>query len=310
MGHSDAVVSGKSNKLRDYFQLTKPSLNIMVGFSSVICYQMAPGIVQTEWWLILLLFVGGFLITGSANAINMAVEKDTDARMKRTAKRPVASGRMSVSEAWAFAIITGAIGIFILGYFFNWLSAGLAAFSLFLYAFIYTPLKKVNAIAVLVGAFPGALPCLIGWAAGNDAIFENGHGWKDYGGWVLFAIQFLWQFPHFWAIAWVAHKDYSSVGFKLLPAEKGPTKFTAMQSIVYAVLMLPVCILPYIIQLTQYRSIAGMISFAIVILANIFLVGQCVRLYREMDVKAARRVMFSSYIYLPVVLLALLASKA
>ena len=310
MGHSDAAISTKSNKLKDYLQLTKPSLNIMVGFSSVICYQMAPGIVETEWWLILFLFVAGYLVTGSANAINMAVEKDTDARMKRTAKRPVASGRMSVNEAWTFAVITGAIGIFILGYFFNWLSAGLAAFSLFLYAFIYTPLKKVNAIAVLIGAFPGALPCLIGWAAGNDAIFENGHGWKDYGGWVLFGIQFLWQFPHFWAIAWVAHKDYSSVGFKLLPAEKGPTKFTAMQSIVYAVLMLPVCILPYIIRLTEYKSTAGMISFGIVILANIFLVGQCVRLYREMDVKAARRVMFSSYIYLPVVLLALLASKS
>jgi len=310
MGHSDAAISRESTKLRDYLQLTKPSLNIMVGFSSVICYQMAPGIVETEWWLILFLFIGGYLVTGSANAINMAVEKDTDARMKRTAKRPVASGRMSVNEAWTFAIITGVIGIFILGYFFNWLSAGLATFSLFLYAFIYTPLKKVNAIAVLVGAFPGALPCLIGWAAGNDAIFENGHGWRDYGGWVLFGIQFLWQFPHFWAIAWVAHKDYSSVGFKLLPSEKGPTKFTAMQSIVYAVLMLPVCILPYIIQLTEYKSIAGMISFGIVILANIFLVGQCVRLYRQMDVKAARRVMFSSYIYLPVVLLALLASRA
>ncbi|MGZ3923823.1 MAG: UbiA family prenyltransferase, partial [Flavisolibacter sp.] len=202
------------------------------------------------------------------------------------------------------------IGIIILGFFFNWLAAGLAAFSLFLYAFIYTPLKKVNAIAVLVGAFPGALPCLIGWAAGNDAIFENGHGWRDYGGWVLFAIQFLWQFPHFWAIAWVAHKDYSSVGFKLLPAERGPTKFTAMQSIVYAVLMLPTCILPYIIRLTEYRSTVGMVSLGLVILANIFLVGQCVRLYREMDVKAARRVMFSSYIYLPIVLLALLASKA
>jgi protoheme IX farnesyltransferase len=310
MGHSDAAISGRSNKLRDYLQLTKPSLNIMVGFSSVICYQMAPRIVETEWLLILLLFIGGYLITGSANAMNMAVEKDTDALMKRTAKRPVASGRMSVNEAWAFAIITGAVGVFILGYFFNWLSAGLAALSLFLYAFIYTPLKKVNAIAVLVGAFPGALPCLIGWAAGNDAIFENGHGWRDYGGWVLFAIQFLWQFPHFWAIAWVAHKDYSSVGFKLLPAEKGPTKFTAMQSIVYAVLMLPVCILPYIIRLTEYKTTTGIISFGLVILANIFLVGQCIRLYKEMDVKAARRVMFSSYIYLPVVLLALLASKA
>jgi protoheme IX farnesyltransferase len=310
MGHSDAAISGKNSKLRDYLQLTKPSLNIMVGFSSVICYQMAPGIVETEWMLILLLFIGGYLITGSANAINMAVEKDTDAQMKRTAKRPVASGRMSVNEAWAFAIVSGAIGIFILGYFFNWLSAGLALFSLFLYAFIYTPLKKVNAVAVLVGAFPGALPCLIGWAAGNDAIFENGHGWRDYGGWVLFAIQFLWQFPHFWAIAWVAHKDYSNVGFKLLPAEKGPTKYTAMQSIVYAVLMLPACILPYIIYLTEYKTISGAISLGLVILANIFLVGQCIRLYKEMDVKAARRVMFSSYIYLPVVFLALLASKA
>jgi len=310
MGHSDAAISGKSNKLRDYFQLTKPSLNIMVGFSSVICYQMAPRIVETEWLLILLLFIGGYLVTGSANAINMAVEKDTDALMKRTARRPVASGRMSVSEALAFAAITGAIGIFILAYFFNWLSAGLAAFSLFLYAFIYTPLKKVNAIAVLVGAFPGALPCLIGWAAGNDSVFEIGHGWRDYGGWVLFGIQFLWQFPHFWAIAWVAHKDYSSVGFKLLPAEKGPTKYTAMQSIVYAVLMLPVCILPYVIQLTEYKTATGMISFGLVILGNIFLVAQCIRLYKEMDVKAARRVMFSSYIYLPVVFLALLASKA
>lgn len=310
MGHSDAAISGKNSKLRDYLQLTKPSLNIMVGFSSVICYQMAPRIVETEWMLILILFIGGYLITGSANAINMAVEKDTDAQMKRTAKRPVASGRMSVNEAWAFAIVSGAIGILILGFFFNWLSAGLALFSLFLYAFIYTPLKKVNAIAVLVGAFPGALPCLIGWAAGNDAIFENGHGWRDYGGWVLFAIQFLWQFPHFWAIAWVAHRDYSSVGFKLLPAEKGPTKLTAMQSIVYAVLMLPACILPFIIHLTEYKTTSGAIGLGLVILANIFLVGQCVRLYREMDVKAARRVMFSSYIYLPVVFLALLASKA
>jgi protoheme IX farnesyltransferase len=265
--------------------------------------------VETDWLMIFLLFAGGFLVTGSANAMNMAVEKDTDAVMKRTAKRPVASGRMSVREAWTFAIIAGAVGVFILGYFFNLLCASLAAFSLFLYAFVYTPLKKVNAIAVLVGAFPGALPCLIGWAAGNDAIFESGHGWKDYGGWVLFGIQFLWQFPHFWAIAWVAHKDYSSAGFKLLPAERGPTKFTAMQAIVYAVLMVPVCILPYIIHLTENKTVWGMISFGLVIIANLFLIGQCVRLYREMDVKAARRVMFSSYIYLPVVLLALLASK-
>ena len=309
MGHADVANDGKSNKLKDYLQLTKPSLNIMVGFSSVICYLMAPRVVAFDWVQILLLFVGGFLVTGSANAMNMALEKNTDAVMKRTAKRPVASGRMSVQEAWIFAAVTGVIGVLILGYFFNWLSAGLAAFSLFLYAFVYTPLKTVNAIAVLVGAFPGALPCLIGWAAGNDAIFENGHGWKDYGGLVLFGIQFLWQFPHFWAIAWVAHKDYSAAGFKLLPAEKGPTRFTAMQSVAYAVLMLPVCLLPYAIQLTEYESAAGMTGLILVIAANIFLIWQCTRLYRSLDAKAARRVMFSSYLYLPVVFLALLAGK-
>jgi protoheme IX farnesyltransferase len=231
------------------------------------------------------------------------VEKDTDSVMKRTSKRPVAAGRMPVSEAWIFAVITGAIGVFVLGYFFNWLSAGLAAFSLFLYAFVYTPLKKVNAIAVLVGAFPGALPCLIGWAAGNDAIFENGHGWKDYGGWILFGIQFLWKFPHFWAIAWIAHKDYSTAGFKLLPTEKGPTKFTAIQTIVYALLLIPMSALVYVINLS------GLYGMVVVMIANLFLVAQCIRLYREMDAKAARRVMFSSYIYLPVVLLAMLADK-
>jgi heme o synthase len=119
----------------------------------------------------------------------------------------------------------------------------------------------------------------------------------------LFALQFLWQFPHFWAIAWVAHKDYSSAGFKLLPADKGPTKFTAMQTIIYALLLIPVTVLPYVIELT------GLYSLFVVMLANLFLIWQCVRLYNEMEPKAARRVMFSSYIYLPVVLLALLADK-
>jgi len=304
MGHSDTVANnGKSNKLKDYLQLTKPSLSIMVVFSSVVSYLLAPKVVAYDGLMIVLLFIGGFLVTGSANAINQAIEKDTDAVMKRTAKRPVASGRMSAAEAWTFAIITGISGVFILGFFFNWLSAGLAALSLFMYAFVYTPLKKLNAIAVLIGAFPGALPCLIGWAAGNDAIFENGNGWKDYGGWILFAIQFLWQFPHFWAIAWIAHKDYSSAGFKLLPTEKGPTRYTALQTIVYALLLVPVCSLPYLM------GMSGLTSLMVLMLANIFLIMQCVRLYQQMDAGAARRVMFSSYIYLPVVLLALLADK-
>jgi len=289
-------------KIKDYLQLVKLSLSIMVVFSSVISYLLAPKVVEYDWVMIGLLFVGGMLVTGSANAINQVVEKDTDAIMKRTAKRPVAAGRMSVQEGWAFAIITGIAGVGILGYFFNPLSAGLSAFSLFLYAFIYTPLKKVNSIAVLVGAVPGALPCLIGWAAGNDAL--------TLGGWVLFGLQFLWQFPHFWAIAWLAHKDYSSAGFKLLPSDKGPTKFTAMQTVIYSLLLIPVSVIPYFIGICSYEDIKGMIGLVLVVLGNIFMLWRCISLYQKMDVGSARRVMFGSYLYLPVVLLALLMSKS
>lgn len=281
--------------LKDYLQLIKPSLSIMVVFSSVICYLLAPKVVAYDWQMIILLFAGGMLVTGSANAINQVVEKETDAQMKRTENRPIASGRMSVVQGWTFAVLSGIAGVLILGYFFNWLSAGLAAFSLFLYAFVYTPLKKVNAIAVLVGAFPGALPCLIGWAAGNDEL--------TLGGWILFGIQFLWQFPHFWAIAWVAHTDYTKAGFRLLPSEHGPTKFTALQTVIYALLLIPVGVIPYFIEMT------GLIGLIIVLAANLFLVIQCLRLYNQMTVQAARRVMFSSYLHLPVVLLALLVDK-
>lgn len=289
-------------KIKDYLQLVKLSLSIMVVFSSVISYLLAPKVVEYDWMMIGLLFVGGMLVTGSANAINQVVEKDTDAIMKRTAKRPVAAGRMSVQEGWAFAIITGIAGVAILGYFFNPLSAGLSAFSLFLYAFIYTPLKKVNSIAVLVGAVPGALPCLIGWAAGDDAL--------TLGGWVLFGLQFLWQFPHFWAIAWLAHKDYSSAGFKLLPSDKGPTKFTAMQTVIYSLLLIPVSVIPYFIGMCSYEDVKGMIGLVLVALGNLFMLWRCISLYQKMDVGSARRVMFGSYLYLPVVLLALLMSKA
>jgi len=291
------------NRIKDYLQLVKLSLSIMVVFSSVISFMLTQGFeaYEDKWIRVLLLFAGGMLVTGSANAINQTVEKDTDAMMKRTANRPVASGRMSVEHGWAFAIITGALGVFILGYFFNGLSAGLAAFSLFLYAFIYTPLKKISSIAVLVGAVPGALPCLIGWTAGEGEL--------SLGGWILFGIQFLWQFPHFWAIAWVAHNDYSTAGFKLLPADKGPTKFTALQTVIYSLLLLPVTLLPYFTGMCSYDDVKGIISLVLVLAANIFMLMRCIRLYQNMDTSSARKVMFGSYMYLPVVLLALLMSK-
>jgi len=286
--------SAVSRKLKDYYQLMKFTLSFTVVFSSVVSYLLVPD-VTFDFVSVLLLFVGGLLVTGAANAINQASEKDTDALMKRTAGRPVAAGRMSVDEAWTFALVTGVLGIFIMGYWFNWTAAGLSAFSLFLYGFVYTPLKKVHSIAVLVGAIPGALPCLIGWVAGADAFTS--------GGWILFSLQFFWQFPHFWAIAWVAYNDYSKAGFKLLPSSGGPTKYAAVQSILYSVILIPIGVLPYAFGMT------GMISLVIVAVANLFMLWQCLRLFQQMDVKAARRVMFSSYIYLPVVLLALLADK-
>jgi len=273
----------------------KFTLSFTVVFTCVICYMLAPKVMAYDWSMILLLTFAGLCITGSANAINQAVEKDTDAQMKRTANRPVASGRMSQQTAYTFATIAGVLGVAIMWKYFNFSSALLSAFSLFLYAFIYTPLKKINSIAVLVGAFPGALPCLIGWVAGNDDF--------AYAGLALFLIQFIWQFPHFWAIAWVTHTDYSRVGFKLLPAKEGPTRFTALQCIMYAVLMIPIGFLPY------YLNLTGQVSMWILLVANIFMVVQCVRLYQNMGVPAARRVMFSSYIYLPIVYLALLADK-
>jgi protoheme IX farnesyltransferase len=289
--------------LRDYLALIKVSLSIMVVFSSVISFLLTPGADDYVdiWNRILWLFVGGMLVTGSANAINQVVEKDTDAVMKRTARRPVAAGRMSVQHGWTFAVLTGLAGVLILGFFFNWLAAGLAAFSLFLYAFIYTPLKKINSIAVLVGAIPGALPCLIGWAAGNNDL--------AIGGWILFAFQFFWQFPHFWAIAWLAHQDYTKAGFKLLPSEEGPTKFTALQTIAYSLLLLPVSLAPYVTGMCSIAGVQGKIGLGLVILANMFMIWRCVSLYRKMDVGSARRVMFGSYLYLPVVMLALLLSK-
>jgi protoheme IX farnesyltransferase len=266
----------------------------MVVFSCVVCYLLAPNI-KFDLASVLLLFTAGMLITGSANAINQAVEKDTDAVMKRTATRPVAAGRMSQNEAYTFAIITGIIGVLIMWYWFNFASAMIGLFSLFLYAFIYTPLKKINSVSVLVGAFPGALPCLIGWVAGTNEF--------SIGGWILFGIQFLWQFPHFWAIAWVAHKDYSKAGFKLLPSDKGPTKFTAAQTIIYSMLMIPVGMLPY------YFKISGITSLWILLVCNLWMVFVSVILFIKMDVASARKVMFSSYFYLMIVLLALLFDK-
>ncbi|MGX5817911.1 heme o synthase [Chitinophaga lutea] len=283
-----------ASRVKDYFMMMKFTLTFMVVFSSVVAYLLVPG-VEFDLIKVLLLFAGGILVSGSANVINQILEKETDKLMARTATRPLPAGRLSISEASVVAIVTGAAGIAIMGFGFNWLSAGLSLFSLVLYGFVYTPWKKWNSLAVLVGAFPGALPLLIGWAAGANTLSE--------GGWALFAIQFLWQFPHFWAIAWVAHKDYTRAGFKLMPSERGPGKMIALQTVMYTILLIPAGIAPYLLGITGY------ISAIVAIVIGLFFVMRAVNLYRKCDVPAARKLMFGSYIYLTVILLALLFDK-
>ena len=284
-----------AGKLQDYKLLIKFSLSFMVVFSAVISYLLAPKVKEFDWAAMSLLFPGW-------SAGNRQRQFDKPDRREGHRRHDEANGQPASSiradeRAGSVDLCRsgGYSGSADPGSHFNYLTAALAAFSLFVYAFIYTPLKKVSSISVLVGAIPGSLPCLIGWAAGNDDL--------SVGGWVLFALQFFWQFPHFWAIAWIAHKDYTAAGFKMMPSNEGPTKYSAIQSIIYSLLLMPVGVLPY------FTGMSGIFSLGVVTIANLLMVSQCVRLYREMDVKAARRVMFGSYIYLPVVLLALLADK-
>ncbi len=292
-----------ASKLKDYFLLIKFTLSFLVVFSSIISYLLAPNI-RLDLIQVLLLFVGGMLVTGSSNTINQILEKDTDAQMKRTSSRPIATGRMKVTEAWIFAGVTAIAGLLIM-YSFSAEAAWLSLLSLLLYGFVYTPLKKINSVAVLVGAIPGALPCLIGWTAS----FQEGVSNDWTGGWILFAIQFLWQFPHFWAIAWVAHKDYSAAGFKLLPSKQGPTQFTAIQTIMYSAMMIPVGVMPHLISVGETGPMSGEVSMWILLGCNLSMVWLSIKLYQKMDVASARRVMFGSYFYLMIVLLSLYADK-
>ncbi|MBS0026115.1 heme o synthase [Chitinophaga sp. 2R12] len=284
-----------ASKAKDYSQLMKFNLTFMVVFSSVVGYLLVPG-VEFNLIKVLLLFAGGLLVSGSANTINQIWEKNTDKLMARTAVRPLPSGRMNEGEAITLAVVTGVAGILIMGYCFNWLAGTLSLISLVLYGFVYTPWKKWNSLAVLVGAIPGAMPPIIGWAAGANNLAE--------GGWSLFAIQFLWQFPHFWAIAWIAYKDYARAGFKLLPGSGEPNKYTAIQAAMYTLLLIPAGVAPYLLKIT------GSISAIVAILAGIFFLYRAINLYRKNDVPAARKLMFGSYIYLTIVQLAQLLDKA
>jgi heme o synthase len=289
--------SGESSlkqKFSDYVMLTKLRLSLLVVFSSVMAYLIAAsGLIN--WLEVLLLGVGGFMVTASANTLNQVFERESDQLMKRTANRPVATGRISVSEAVLFAGFMSLFGILILATFNPW-TALLGMISLILYAFVYTPLKKISPIAVIVGAIPGALPMMIGCVA-----FE---GELTMLALTLFAVQFLWQFPHFWAIAWMAFEDYMNAGIHLLPSKRGVRdNNSGLQSFIYAMFLIPVSLIPYLL------GVSGIISGIILLICGLAYAWCGWDFYKKESRKTALRLMFSSFIYLPIILFALFFDK-
>lgn len=278
-------------KLKDYHMLVKFRLSFIVVFSAGISYLFSGGAQES----FLLFVLGGFLITAASNAINQIIESETDQLMTRTADRPLAAGRMQHTEAIFAAGLMAFAGIALLWWQFNSLSALLGALSLISYAFMYTPMKRVSSVAVFVGAFPGAMPTLIGGAAATGNITDIAL--------LLFCIQFVWQFPHFWSIAWVACEDYAKAGFHLLPSVQGKTRASAIHVVIYAALLVPVSLLMFVLGYT------GWISAIIVLICGLIFLYQAVQLYRTCDTRAARSLMFGSFLYLPVVMIALLVDK-
>jgi len=280
-------------KFRAYFDLTKFRLSSTVVFSSAIGFTLASD--KIVWSKLLLFSIAAFATTVAANIINQIIERNLDKLMTRTENRPLPSGRLSVIEAAVFGWIMAAIAMYILFYEFNYKAGLLALLSMLLYGFVYTPLKRVGVIAVAVGALPGAFPPMIGWvAAVNHFGLEPG---------ILFAIQFFWQFPHFWAIAWVLNDDYTKAGFKLLPSSGGQNLNSAIQIMIYTLFLLPLCWVPYYLGMTGINSAVIAMVFGILFLAQTF------HLMRKVDRKAALQLMFGSFIYLPVVQIAYLLDK-
>ncbi|HNI44204.1 MAG: protoheme IX farnesyltransferase [Chitinophagales bacterium] len=271
-------------KLNDYAILTKYRLNLTVVFSSVLGYLMAYN-GQIEWVKILLLSLAGFLITGAANGFNQVLEKDYDKLMKRTANRPIAAGRMTTTEGVLIAGLCGIAGLLILWYWFNDLAALIGAISMLSYAFVYTPLKRISPIAILVGAIPGALPPTIGWVAATSVL--------SYEAYVLFAIQFLWQFPHFWAIGWLGAEEYAKAGFKLVPTPEERNQRTAIHVISYILILMVVSLFPTLIGQTSY------LYAVFALLLGLFFLGAGIHLFQKCDNAAALKLMFASIIYLP-----------
>lgn len=284
---------GEGSFISDFKKLIKLRLTLLVVFSASVSFLIGSreqGFIDWTNWLILT--IGGFLVTGAANGFNEIIEKDYDKLMTRTKDRPIPSGKMTTGQALVLSLFMGIAGTLILVRL-NFLTGVLSVFSIMLYAFIYTPSKRISPIAVFIGAFPGALPPLIGYFAA----FENPQiSWIPI---ILFCIQFVWQFPHFWAIAWVLDDDYKKAGFMLLPTTKRD-KISALFTFISTIILVPVSLLPTIMGFGGY--VIGSVS----LVASLIFCWFAFNLYRKLDISSAQKVMFGSFAYLPLVQVVLL----
>ncbi len=282
------------SKSKAYFELLKPRLSMLVAFSCAFGYALATqGQVNIE--TLTMLYLGGFMLSGASSCINQIIERDLDKIMSRTMNRPLPTNRISVMEAIYFAVICLVLSLAILWVYTNPFTVLLSIVSMVLYSFIYTPLKRVGPIAVFVGAIPGALPPLLGWIAATGTI--------SYESLIIFGIQFIWQFPHFWAIAWVADEDYKKAGFKLLPSGGGKDLNTAIQIMVYTMFLIPLGLLP------AKFGITGLDSAIVATICGVAFFAQTFALLKTGSRQSAKRIMFGSFLYLPIVQIAYLLDK-
>jgi protoheme IX farnesyltransferase len=295
MNNSVTLPNSLGFKAGQFFKLLKFRLSALVVFSGAFGYLLAHPNEPTDWFRLTMFCIGSFMITGAANTINQIIEKDIDKLMKRTAMRPLPLGTIQVNEAIIFVAFLAIAGSAVLLTFTNVLATALALLSLVLYGFVYTPMKQKTSFCVLVGAFPGALPPLIGWAAMDGTLSIHAF--------IIFGIQFIWQFPHFWAVAWVAHNDYTNAGLKMLPSGGGQDVNTAFQIMIYTLFLIPLGLLP-----SQF-GLTGFTSAVIATCCGVLFLMQTFYLMKECNNKAALMMMFGSFIYLPVVQIAYLADK-
>lgn len=276
-----------------FFEITKFRLSLLVALSSVFGFFISSSKVDINEVFILL--VGGYLISSSSVINNQILEKDLDKMMNRTNKRPIPTGRISIYKSVVMSIFSMIIGLFLISFYLNIYSALLSFISLILYSFVYTPMKKIGPIAVFIGAIPGALPPLIGWVASTGQVTLEAI--------IIFSIQFIWQFPHFWAIAWMYDDDYKKVGFKLLPNNGEKNLKTAVNIMIYTLFLIPLGLLPTIFGIT------GIISGAVAVFLAIIFLAQTFKLINDYSRESAVKVMFSSFIYLPIVQISYVLDK-